>query len=418
MSSMSPKPAGEDSKDKINSSKTLAGADKNHHKLRLLGSSIGKALYIKGDVVAKEDMLIDGRVDGSIALESNKLEIGANGRITSNAFARVVIINGELKGDVYATERVVLSKSGRILGNIFAPDVIIEDGAFLRGSIDMKKPEVQKAHSTSQVSVDHPPQIQQNQQSHSTFVTNTPSVNNQDENTKRSFLDRVLEMTHLNSNHNEVNNKATETKHQHDALKNALNVSENEAPKPTFAFSDVKEKPEYYFGETSLIGATVSIKGEVVAEEDVLLHGQIDGIIYFKNNSLEVSQSAKIIANTFVKSMVSYGAITGDIYASDRVLIKKTGQVIGKICAPRLDIESGSSLLGTIEMEPQNIEKIFSEIGLSGNKESVNLLRRMDSASVANKSESHISKQPDVKLPPITPALNKSEVAAGAKQVN
>lgn len=417
MSSMSPKPASEDSKDKINSSKTLAGADKKH-KLRLLGSSIGKALYIKGDVVAKEDMLIDGRVEGSIALESNKLEIGANGRIISNAFARVVIINGELKGDVYATEQVILSKSGKILGNIFAPDVIIEDGAFLRGSIDMKKPEVQKTHSTSQLSVDHPTQIQQNQQPHSTFATNTPTVNNHDENNKRSFLDRVLEMTHFNSNHNEVNSKSTETKLQQDALKNAFKEPVSETPGSTFAFSDVKEKPEYYFGETSLIGATVLIKGEVVAEEDVLLHGQIDGVIYFKNNSLEVSQSAKIVANTFVKSMVSYGEIKGDIYASDRVLIKKTGQVIGKICAPRLDIESGSSLLGTIEMEPQNIEKIFSEIGLSGNKESVNLLRRTESEPAVNKIESHVNKQADVKLPPINPGLNKSEVATGAKQAN
>ena len=113
---------------------------------------IGPSIVIKGTVSGDEDLLVQGRVEGSIELKDNEVSVGQSGRVTADVNAKTVKIDGEVTGDINGGENVVISKSGRVRGNIVAPRVQLDDGALFRGSIDMnpaaskeeKKPVVAK----------------------------------------------------------------------------------------------------------------------------------------------------------------------------------------------------------------------------------------------------------------------------------
>ena len=119
---------------------------------------IGPSIVIKGTVSGDEDLLVQGRVEGSIELKDNEVSIGQSGRVTADVNAKTVKIDGEVTGDINGGEKVVISKSGRVRGNIVAPRVTLEDGAIFKGSIDMDPGD--SAGSTvslaSQRSVDKP----------------------------------------------------------------------------------------------------------------------------------------------------------------------------------------------------------------------------------------------------------------------
>ncbi len=94
-------------------------------------------IKIKGDVTGAENLVIEGKVDGSVELADHDLTIGQNGEVIANIIAKTVIIEGQITGDVTGSEKVILTKSGRVNGNIVAPRVTLEDGAKFKGSIDM-----------------------------------------------------------------------------------------------------------------------------------------------------------------------------------------------------------------------------------------------------------------------------------------
>jgi cytoskeletal protein CcmA (bactofilin family) len=98
---------------------------------------IGPSIVIKGTVSGDEDLLVQGRVEGSIDLGAHEVSVGQSGRVTADINANVVKIDGEVTGDISGNEKVVISKSGNVRGNIVAPRVTLEDGAIFKGSIDM-----------------------------------------------------------------------------------------------------------------------------------------------------------------------------------------------------------------------------------------------------------------------------------------
>lgn len=98
---------------------------------------IGSTVKIKGEISGDEDLIIEGQVEGSISLLSHGLTVGATGKVNANIRAKNVKIDGEVKGDITGGEKVVISKAGRVRGNIVAPRVTLEDGAQFKGSIDM-----------------------------------------------------------------------------------------------------------------------------------------------------------------------------------------------------------------------------------------------------------------------------------------
>jgi len=100
---------------------------------------IGKSIVIKGELSGNEDLVVEGAVDGTITLTDNNLVVGADGRVNANLFARSVTITGKVEGDVSANERVEITATGSLKGNIRAPRLVINDGAFFQGSVEMKK---------------------------------------------------------------------------------------------------------------------------------------------------------------------------------------------------------------------------------------------------------------------------------------
>jgi cytoskeletal protein CcmA (bactofilin family) len=98
---------------------------------------IGPSIIIKGEVSGEEDLHIQGKVEGTINLNGNQVSVGDSGKVNADIRAKEVKIDGEVTGDISATEKVVISKSGNVRGNIVAPRVTLEDGANFKGSIDM-----------------------------------------------------------------------------------------------------------------------------------------------------------------------------------------------------------------------------------------------------------------------------------------
>jgi cytoskeletal protein CcmA (bactofilin family) len=102
-------------------------------------ASIGKSVIIRGELSGSEDLYIDGQVEGTIELREHHLTVGPNGRVQANVNAKEVVIQGSVKGNVRAIDRVEIRKSGSLTGDLVAARVVIEDGAFFKGSIDIQK---------------------------------------------------------------------------------------------------------------------------------------------------------------------------------------------------------------------------------------------------------------------------------------
>ena len=100
---------------------------------------IGKSVLIKGHLSGSEDLYVDGEVEGTIELREHSLVIGPNGRIRANIVARELILHGKVEGNVQAGERVELKKSSTLMGDVSTPRIVIEDGAFFKGAIDIPK---------------------------------------------------------------------------------------------------------------------------------------------------------------------------------------------------------------------------------------------------------------------------------------
>lgn len=102
---------------------------------------IGKSVLIRGELSGSEDLYLDGEVEGSIDLHSNSLTVGPNGRIRANIQAREAVILGRVDGNVNASDRVELKKTAVLSGDVSTQRIMIEDGAYFKGAIDIHKGE-------------------------------------------------------------------------------------------------------------------------------------------------------------------------------------------------------------------------------------------------------------------------------------
>ncbi len=100
-------------------------------------ASIGKSLHVRGELSGSEDLAIEGRVEGKIALNGYSVTIGQTGRVAAEIQAKSVIVGGLVHGDIYAAERVEVAATGTMVGDVRAPRVVLVDGARFKGSIDM-----------------------------------------------------------------------------------------------------------------------------------------------------------------------------------------------------------------------------------------------------------------------------------------
>jgi cytoskeletal protein CcmA (bactofilin family) len=104
-------------------------------------ATISKGLFVKGEISGSESLFIDGKVEGSINLPGNRVTVGRNGQVASSIAAREIVILGKVRGNISASDRVDIRAEGALTGDVSAARISIEDGAFFKGGIDIRKPE-------------------------------------------------------------------------------------------------------------------------------------------------------------------------------------------------------------------------------------------------------------------------------------
>jgi cytoskeletal protein CcmA (bactofilin family) len=126
-------------------------------------ATIGKAVRIVGQIFTKEDLYVDGDVEGTIESHENKVTIGPNGRVQASIRARDVIILGQVQGNVETSDKVDIRKDAKLVGDIITSRISIEDGALFKGSIDIKKSEPKSATPAPSAAVPTPPVTRPNE---------------------------------------------------------------------------------------------------------------------------------------------------------------------------------------------------------------------------------------------------------------
>ena len=112
-------------------------------------ATIGKSLVVKGEVTGSESLYIDGKVEGAINLPGNRVTVGRNGQVAANITAREVVVLGKVRGNISASDRVDIRSEGSLTGDVAAARIAIEDGAYFKGGIDIRKPGDTKGSGSS-----------------------------------------------------------------------------------------------------------------------------------------------------------------------------------------------------------------------------------------------------------------------------
>ena len=100
---------------------------------------LGASLHIKGEITGNEDLQIDGSVEGLVHLDDRKLTVGASAKVTADIIAREVVVYGSVKGNLRAKDRIEIKKDGSVNGDLTTARIMIEDGAYFKGSIEIDK---------------------------------------------------------------------------------------------------------------------------------------------------------------------------------------------------------------------------------------------------------------------------------------
>ena len=100
---------------------------------------IGKSVFIKGQISSREDLTIDGEIEGSVELQEHRLTVGPHGKLQAGVKAREVVVLGTVHGNVEASDKIDIRKGAKLVGDIKTARIIIEDGAYFKGSIDIAR---------------------------------------------------------------------------------------------------------------------------------------------------------------------------------------------------------------------------------------------------------------------------------------
>src|SRR5579883_1105112 len=121
---------------------TRASASEPHHELQRGGSAVlGKSVIVKGQIFSREDLTIDGEVEGTVELQEHRLTVGPNGKVTASIKAREIVVLGTIHGNVETTDKIDIRKEAKLVGDIRTARIVIEDGAYFKGNIDIIRAE-------------------------------------------------------------------------------------------------------------------------------------------------------------------------------------------------------------------------------------------------------------------------------------
>lgn len=120
-------------------------------------ATIGKAVMVKGQIFSREDLIIDGEVEGTVEAHEHRITVGPNGKVQAGVKAREIVVLGTIQGNVEAADKIDIRKDARLVGDIKTSRIVIEDGAYFKGSIDITKSEPKAKAGRESVPVQQPP---------------------------------------------------------------------------------------------------------------------------------------------------------------------------------------------------------------------------------------------------------------------
>jgi cytoskeletal protein CcmA (bactofilin family) len=111
---------------------------------------LGKSVIVKGQIYSREDLTIDGEVEGTVELQEHRLTVGPNGKVTAGIKAREIVVLGTIHGNVETTDKIDIRKDAKLVGDIKTARVVIEDGAYFKGNIDIVRVETPRVQPAPQ----------------------------------------------------------------------------------------------------------------------------------------------------------------------------------------------------------------------------------------------------------------------------
>ena len=106
---------------------------------------LGKSVIVKGQIFSREDLTIDGEVEGTVELQEHRLTVGPNGKVRASVKAREIVVLGTIHGNVETTDKIDIRKEAKLVGDIKTARIVIEDGAYFKGNIDIVRAEAPRA---------------------------------------------------------------------------------------------------------------------------------------------------------------------------------------------------------------------------------------------------------------------------------
>ena len=113
-------------------------------------ANIGRSLVIKGEITGAESLFIDGRVEGTINFPDNRVTVGRNGNVAANITAKEVVIMGKVQGNVECADRLDIRSEGLLSGDVVTHRISVEEGAILKGGVEVRNPEKKDQKSQNQ----------------------------------------------------------------------------------------------------------------------------------------------------------------------------------------------------------------------------------------------------------------------------
>ena len=111
-------------------------------------ATIGRTVVIKGEVAGSESLYIDGRIEGTVSFKDHRVTVGRNGVVAANISAREVVIMGKVTGNIECSDRVDIRSEGSLTGDVVSQRISVEDGALLRGSVQLTPAEYKPESKT------------------------------------------------------------------------------------------------------------------------------------------------------------------------------------------------------------------------------------------------------------------------------
>lgn len=121
---------------------------------------IGRSIVVKGEVSGQEDLQVEGRVEGRIVLPEQQVVVGPTGRVEAEVEAKVIIVEGTVVGNVKAAEKVIITQEGSLTGDIEAARLSVEDGAYLKGTVELTPREKPKTVTLNRAPSEAKPKVE------------------------------------------------------------------------------------------------------------------------------------------------------------------------------------------------------------------------------------------------------------------